>query len=278
MTTTEAQTDDIKENTQVVQAYATMFELADVATAGRRDFERLSAGTLGALRIRSLLDPTWCAEIMKATDACQFDTYDERRIYPPVTKFGPSAYDYYLSDGFRPEYWIHAESSARTWRSIVGDRDPMDAILDQLRESFGGQVERATVGGRPLFAGMLRELTGGGRMHFDEVSREFPGVLDEEPVIQFGFNCHLSVPETGGELSVFRRRWRPTDDTHRVGYGWDERIAGQDARLTLRADVGDGVFFDCRNYHAIAPSGSGRRLTLSFFAGITMSGRMVVWS
>lgn len=278
MTTAEINTDQIKENTELVQAYATMFEVEEVTTAKRRDFERLSAGVMGALRIRSMLDPQWCAQVMSATDACEFDTYDERRIYPPVTKFGPSAYDYYLSDGFRPEYWEHVESSTRTWRSIVGDRDPMDEILGQLRESFGGPVERATVGGRPLFAGMLRELTGGGRMHFDEVTREFPGVLDEEPVVQFGFNLHISAPETGGELSVFRRRWRPADDQHRVGYGWDERITEHDAKLTLRADVGDGVFFDCRNYHAIAPSGKGRRMTLSFFAGITMSGRMIVWS
>jgi hypothetical protein len=268
----------IKENTQVVQTYETMFDAAVTDGVHRNDLVRLASGTLGILQIRDLLPADRCAEIMEQTDRCEFDRYDERRIYPPVSKFGPSAYDYYLDHGFRPDYWLHAESTSRTWRAIVGDDDPVETIMARLRDGMGTDVRRAEVGGRPLFAGMLREFSDGGRMHFDELAREFPGVFDTEPIVQFGFNCHLSVPESGGALTVYRRRWRPDDDHHRIGYGWDERIAEREPKATARAGVGDGVLFDSRNYHSIAPCGPGRRVTLSFFIGITLSGSLIIWS
>jgi hypothetical protein len=114
-------------------------------------------------------------------------------------------------------------------------------------------------------------------MHFDEVAREFPGRWDEEPVAQFAFNCHICVPESGGVVTVYRRRWSPNDEQFRLGYGWDPVIAQAEPSLTFRADVGDGVFFDSRNYHTVSPA-SGRRITLSFFAGLTVTGELIVWS
>jgi len=190
---------DIEENTEVVQTYDPMFDVIDAPALQGRDLTRLSAGTLGILHVRQLVDSARCGQIMDKADRLQFDTYDLKRIYPPVAKFGPSAYDYYLDGGFRPDYWEHVESANRMWRQIVGDDDPVEAIMQRLRVVLRTDVNRAAVGGRELFAGMLREFSDGGRMHFDELAREFPGVLDEEPVIQFGFNCHLSVPESGGE-------------------------------------------------------------------------------
>jgi hypothetical protein len=269
---------DIAENTQVVQLYETMFDVLKTPELIARDFARLSAGTLGSLHLQGLISPARCAEIMELADRLQFDTYDEKRIYPPVTKFGPSAYDYYLNGAFSPDYWEQAEQSDRLWRQIAGDDDPVESILDRFRVALGTEVSRAQVGGRPLFAGMLREFSDGGRMHFDELAREFPGILDDEPIVQFGFNCHLSVPSSGGELTVYRRRWRPDDDRFRIGYGWDEKIAEREPAATTRALVGDGVLFDSRNYHSIAPCGPGRRVTLSFFVGVTLAGRVVVWS
>ncbi|MDX2681576.1 hypothetical protein [Streptomyces soliscabiei] len=141
----------------------------------------------------------------------------------------------------------------------------MEALIGQLAAAWGGPVTRATVGGQKLFAGMVRELKGDPRMHFDEVVREFPGVFDHTPIAQLGFNCYISLPEDGGELNVFRRRRRPTDDADRVGFGWSQTIATQEPSLTLTPVLGEGILFDTRNYHFITPSTVGRRLTLAFF-------------
>ncbi len=143
MTNMEIDVQNIKANTQLVQSYEAMFDAKVVDNADRGDLVRLAAGTLGILQIRGLISAERCAEIMDQADRCEFDTYDEKRIYPPVSKFGPSAYDYYLDHGFRPDYWEHAESSSSTWRTIVGDDDPVEAIMARLRKAVGTDVTRA---------------------------------------------------------------------------------------------------------------------------------------
>lgn len=38
---------------------------------------------------------------------------------------------------------------------------------------------------------MIREINEGARIHFDEIERELPNGLDDTPVAQLAFNCHL---------------------------------------------------------------------------------------
>ncbi|MER7620938.1 2OG-Fe(II) oxygenase [Streptomyces sp. NPDC126503] len=268
----------VAENTEVIQHIDPLFDVLSKDEPARSDLVRLAAGTLAAVRIPHHLSAERCAELIKALDTADFDTYDERRIFPPVTKFGPAVFDYYLDGTIRPEYWEHAERSRATWKQIVGDDDPLDTLVAELRRIWQGPVEPATVGGRELFVGMVRELTGGARMHFDELMREFPGVFDHELVAQFGFNCYISVPEEGGELVVYRRRWKPSDDQKRIGYGWNESVAADEPRVQVKPTVGDSVWFDSRNYHAINPNTAGRRLSLAFFCGVTTENKLVLWS
>ena len=130
-----------------------------------------------------------------------------------------------------------------------------------------------------MFGGIIREINAGARMHFDEIVREMPGTLDELPIAQLAFNCHLSEPGRGGESVVFRRRWQPSDEEHRDGYGYDPALAAGRPRVEVRAGLGDAVFFDPRNYHLVRPlEGPGRRTTLSFFIGLTGRGSCIIWS
>lgn len=75
----------------------------------------------------------------------------------------------------------------------------------------------ATTAEGQLFAGMIRQINLGAKMHYDDVVNEFSGVLDPEPVAQMAFNCFLDAPTEGGESTVFRRRWRPSDQNNRDG-------------------------------------------------------------
>ncbi|WP_250301018.1 hypothetical protein [Streptomyces sp. A 4/2] len=268
----------IAENTEVVQRIDPMFDALSLENPTRSDLLRLAAGTLAAVRIPAHLRDVDCKALVQALDSHEFDTYDERRIYPPVMKLGPAVFDYYLDDGIRDEYWEHAAESRRTWKQLVGDHDPLDLLVGELRRIWGGSVEPATVDGRELFVGMVRELTGGARMHFDELMREFPGVLDQQLVAQFGFNCYIAVPDDGGELVVYRRRWKPSDEAHRVGYGWSESVAADEPRVEIKPGLGDSIWFDSRNFHAIKPNSEGRRLSLSFFCGVTTENKIVLWS
>jgi hypothetical protein len=270
--------DELVKNTQVVQQVDPLFDAAVEASLRRDTLLRLAAGTLGAIRIPGMLSPELCAELVTKLDQTEFSTYDERRIWPPIAKFGPAVYDYYLDDELRPEYWNDARKAEHQWAQAVGSDDPMDSLTAQLATAWEGPVTRATVGGKDLFAGMVRELKGDQRLHYDEVVREFPGVFDTMPIAQLGFNCYISLPDSGGELNVFRRRWAPKDDAARVGFGWPQTVVSGEPSLTLIPEIGEGILFDTRNYHCITPSTDGRRLTLAFFVGVTAENRLIIWA
>ncbi|MBV6696137.1 hypothetical protein KV557_03230 [Kitasatospora aureofaciens] len=75
--------------------------------------------------------------------------------------------------------------------------------------------------GRPLFGGTLREINSGARIHYDEAVREVPGLFDQHRIAQLAFNTWFLAPESGGETRLWRRRWQPEDEQHRISYGFD---------------------------------------------------------
>ena len=255
----------------------TLFDVRVSDALTYRDLVDVASGATACLRVREFFSVEYCEEVLDRLATCELGSYDETVVVPRIAKLGPAAYDYYFEDGLSEDYWDHAAQSHETRRGLVRD-DPLDLATRAIRTVWPGGVTAATVDGRPIFAGMLREINSGARIHFDEVVREFPGVLDEPPIVQLAFNCHLAMPESGGEATVFRKRWCPDDELHRDGYGYAYSLVANEPAQSVRPSVGDAVIFDPRNYHRVEPSSQGRRITLSFFLGITAVGRMIMWS
>jgi hypothetical protein len=241
--------------------------------------QRLAGGTAAAVLWPSMLTQSLCSSLIQKISEVSFAPYDQARLSPAILKFGPALYDHYADGRVTPEYWESAEQAQETWNSLIGDSDPIKIIRGRLSQALNIPVRPATHKGKNLFVGILREFSHGSLIHFDEVSREFTGKLDDEPIVQLAFNCHIETPEEGGELVVWRHRWVPSDDKHKEGYGWTESTVQAASSATVHASAGDAVIFDCRNYHRVGkPRGNGRRITLSFFAGFTMSGELLLWS
>ncbi|MER7766825.1 proline hydroxylase [Kitasatospora sp. NPDC096140] len=243
----------------------------------REALQRLAAGTCAVVRVPGLLRAD-LAGLLTRIEQTDFEAYDEERLDPPILKFGPALYDHYTRGHVRDAYWEKAERAGKAVRDIHGGNDPAAAVLHRLSTELGIPVRPATIGGRPLHVGILREFPTGSKIHYDEVVREFPGRLDDPPIVQLAFNLHLSVAEHGGALTVWRHRWIPADDARKDGYGWAPEVVADAPSATTTAEPGEGVFFDCRNFHRVQDFEGGRRITLSFFLGFTMAGEMVAWS
>ncbi|MGP4002850.1 2OG-Fe(II)-dependent halogenase WelO5 family protein [Streptomyces sp. 8N706] len=257
----------------------TLFDAIQTNTLDRDILARIGAGTLGAARVRDFFTRAQCEEIMQSLETCDMGSYDEQLVQPRIAKLGPATYDFYGNPELPPAYWEHTEQSDKSRSGLLFGTDPLDEATAKLEKVWGRPVTRATSQGRPMFAGMIREINSSAKMHFDEVVREFPGVVDETPLFQIAFNCHLAMPETGGEALVYRRKWQPSDERHRDGYGYAESIVADEPYVSVQAGVGDAVFFDPRNYHLVRPNVSGgRRVTLSFFMGVTADGSLITWS
>lgn len=254
------------------------FEVLSAGTVGLREgLFRLAAGTCAAVRWPGLL-PHDIVGIAREVGEDGFEPYDEKRLSPPILKVGPALYDYYTSTSVDDSYWQHAQRAAVALRQVFHGYDPIAQIMSRLQAELGIPVRPASVGGRPLHVGILREFTSGSKIHYDEVVREYPGNLDEEPIVQLAFNLYLALPGDGGALTVWKHRWVPHDDEFREGYGWRCEAVANIPAATLHTDIGEAVFFDCRNFHAVSDFVDGRRITLSFFCGFTMTGELIVWS
>ncbi|MEU7554386.1 2OG-Fe(II) oxygenase [Streptomyces sp. NPDC044571] len=257
----------------------TLFDAETVDELTRDHILRLAVGTLGAVRIRGFSTPEECAAIMEGLDHREFGAYDENLIFPPIAKIGPAAYDFYGAHTLTDEYWRIAEEAVRLRGRLHHGRDPLDLAVDRVSRAWGDAVVPARSRGRDLFAGMIREIPSGAKLHFDEIVREFPGILDETPASFLTLNWYLSMPESGGETRVYRRRWRPADEIHRDGYGYDEKVVEGEPVAEVAPRAGDAVLFDSRNLHAVnAIGGAGRRVSLSFFLGVTGRGPLEIWS
>ncbi|WP_316524212.1 putative 2OG-Fe(II) oxygenase [Kitasatospora brasiliensis] len=257
----------------------TLFDTETVDELTRDHILRLAVGVLGAVRVRGFGSPEECAEIMEGLDHREFGAYDENLIFPPIAKIGPAAYDFYGAHTLTDDYWDVAADARRLRGKLYRGTDPMDLAVERIGRAWGDGVEPARSKGRELFSGMIREIHNGAKLHFDEIVREFPGVLDETPASFLTLNWYLSMPEQGGETRVYRRRWKPTDEPYRDGYGYDEQVVAEEPVAVVRPEAGDVVIFDSRNLHAVnGISGEGRRVSLSFFLGVTGRGPLQVWS
>ena len=257
----------------------TLFDAETTGSLTREHIMRVAVGVAGAVLIKGFSSKKDCRDVMDALRNCPLNSYDEHLISPRIAKLGPAAYDFYGSHSLQDSYWEHAEEATRIRSALLRGGDPMDAAMARIREAWGGDVEPARSSGRPLFAGMIREISKGAKLHFDEITREFPGVLDVTPASFVSFNWYLSMPDQGGETSVFRHHWRPLDERYRDGYGYSEAVVADEPVATVYPEAGDAVIFDTRNLHVVRPNGgAGRRVTLSFFIGITGHGPVQLWS
>ncbi|MFD8478609.1 putative 2OG-Fe(II) oxygenase [Kitasatospora sp. NPDC059673] len=257
----------------------TLFDVETVDELTADHILRLAAGVLGAVRIRNFAPLQDCADVMASLETCELGAYDEALIYPRIAKLGPAAYDFYSAYGLDKTYWEHAEQSRATRSTLLRGGDPMDVAVERLQRAWGGELIPATSGGRPMFSGMIREITKGAKIHFDEIVREFPGAMDAPPASFLTFNWYLSMPSSGGETVVHRHRWQPSDEQYRDGYGYvDASVEGLPS-VTVAPETGDAILFDSRNFHAVLPvDGEGRRVSLSFFLGVTGRGPLALWS
>ncbi|MEU5878590.1 proline hydroxylase [Spirillospora sp. NPDC047279] len=249
----------------------------------RADIDLLAAGAVTAVHARDFLDAGIRRALMARIDAGELamENYDDRRVHPPIARFGPVVNDYRAAGGIAPAYWDAAADARRGWAAATtAGTDPMRAAVARLRLAWPGVVRPATVGGRTLFAGAVREINDGALVHFDDVSRELgPDFFDDgPPIVQLAFNAWFEAPPEGGETTIWRRRWRPGDDAWRQRYGYAPALVEGCPALRIEIEAGDALIFDPRNLHAVAPAVGGRRVAIAFFMALTGRGELLLWS
>lgn len=240
---------------------------------------RLATGTLACVRTRAFLPAESRADLAGLVDRMPLSSVNPERVNPPVFRFGPTVNDFVTDGRLDPAYWAHVESARVAWSAADVRPDPLGLCLARLGEVWGAAPEPARIADRPVMAGTIRESNGGLRVHFDAVAREFPrGLFDQKLVAQLAINVYLMMPEAGGETTIWRRTWEPTDEAARIGFGYDRQVVNGIQSVTVRPEAGDALVFNPRFYHSVAGGQDGRRVSVAMFIGITANGTLAIWS
>jgi hypothetical protein len=252
------------------------------STAFDRDrIADLAAGRCAAIRAPDLLPREQCGEVLSALSAAPFAAYGSKRVYPPVMRFGVGVSDHRRDGKVADTYWPALEESNKAWLRLGLSFDPFEFCRSAIGASWPHAVRVGSRDGRKMGAGVAREPNQGFIVHFDDANREFSGnLLDVNLVAQFAFNLYLSMPQMGGETVVWRHRWRPGDEQHRLpgSYGYSKDVIGEEECFELKPAVGEGLLFDPRNFHAVRPSRDSRRIALGFSLGFADTGELWAWA
>jgi hypothetical protein len=182
-----------------------------------------------------------------------------------------------------------AETNAERRRLLGDQADPMEEVLSLLREAWPAGARIAAEGGRPYFAGVVRIIKKVVH-HSDSAPRDLPGWSVAGIKHQLSWNLYLSAPEEGGELQVWRRRWREEDErTYRYpraaerGYraeGYRPEVVEGWPYVVVPPRAGRLVLFNALYYHKVLDvAGARPRLAMSSFVGVTDEGSpLVLWS
>lgn len=217
---------------------------------------------------------------MSALGRVEFQSYGTKRVYPPVMRFGVGVSDHREHGRVADSYWPAIDLDRKAWLGLGLSFDPFQLCRDALGAQWPSGVRVGCHQGREMGAGVAREPNQGFIVHYDDALREFSeDLLDANLIAQFAFNLYLSVPETGGETVVWRHRWQPGDEEHRLpdSYGFAESVVGGAESFEFKPGVGEALLFDPRNFHAVRPSHDSRRIALGFSIGLTDTGEMLTW-
>lgn len=256
-----------------------LFAPATVNEFVKNDMIRLSSYTLACVHHKGFLSSESLAKLSLLVESMPLTSVNQHRVYPPVSRFGPTLNDFAIDGQLDPGYWAASDSARAAWGNADLSPSPFDISLNQIGTAWGSHPEAARIGGRQLLAGTIRKSAGGLLVHFDDVAREFPyGLFDQHIVAQLALNVYLSVPRIGGETTIWRHTWEPADEVAKIGYGYDEAVVGGVQSVTIRPAAGDALLFNPRLYHKVAPSPGEVRVSVAMFLGITADGTIVVWS
>ncbi|MEU8434953.1 proline hydroxylase [Streptomyces sp. NPDC029216] len=241
----------------------------------------LAAGRCAAVRVPGFLSAERCAEVLGALEARPFDAYQQARIDPPVMRFGVGVSDHMADGGVSDGYWKALEGHHEAWQGLGLSFDPFRTSREALAAAWPGGVAVGRRGGLEMGDGVAREPNQGFQVHFDDALREYAGDLLDVPLMgQFAFNLYLSVPPEGGETVIWRHRWQPEDEAHRLSayYGYDEAVVRGAESIELAPQVGEALLLDPRFFHAVRPSRGARRIALGFAVGIGTNGQLLTWA
>lgn len=232
---------------------------------------------VGAVLVHDFFPYQLCEDAAAWMEDLALERYDDVQYQSEAYRLGPTLNENRSAAGLRADYWEKATATLAVWSRSPKPPPIRQRLLERL-SALHELVSPATVNGRELYWGIVREISKGTLAHWDDILREFPdGLLDDPPSHQLALNVFLTVPQQGGETLIWQHRWQERDEQYRVGFGYRDDVVGTEIPLKIVPRTVDLLIFNPRRFHAVRSSSGGRRIAVATFIGLN-DRRLMLWS
>ena len=244
----------------------------------------LAANRLLAVVFKGAIKQSVCeAAVSRLIDHKDKETYAGAES---VGRIGPTLYENQF--GFEAKYWNDAPRIREEVRNIFDPHgspiDQLQAMCDSLPSFKGANILR--VDEQVASVGVMRYLDDGAEIlpHTDMASWDMPKSLECQQVdLQVAVNVYLAMPEKGGEVTVYNKRFSKLEYDANRRAAPNEYALREDAlpeeTVTIRPEVGDLVLFNASLPHRVgATEGTTTRYTMSCFIGICRDRSIAIFS
>ena len=229
----------------------------------------LAAGEVMVIRVQGFIDSATCALIAQRAEGHGYSSYLN---VPSVRRIGMAFYETDNRTDLVDDYFRSARLNISNFREACAPYlSPIDTLRCMLDEVWPPGANLQTLGERKMFIGLSRMVEAGTTFlaHHDKFSEDAPGHAESTNLLaQFGANVYIQMPESGGDLVMWKQEISTPefDELRGDEYGVSiERLGKPDVTVTPRP--GDLLIFNSRKMHAVL-MGTGRsRLALSCFVG-----------
>lgn len=244
---------------------------------------KLVDGKALAVHVPAYHSPDLCEEIAARILARIGSRY--KRIYesnvPAFTETNGDA------DARRSYLAGSAALMAKVRASCYPLASPIDRLRCELDELWPGGARLLRYESRALVFGMVRVWRNGAeaRPHLDVLQKSAPDVPEAHKFTdQIGVNLYLRVPRGEDDEGALELWDLGIDDSALIGdglwgtYGY-QREGLPEPTVVVRPQVGDLVMLRTTRVHAVRPTSSGQRVSLSGFVGhSSRSDPLMLWS
>ncbi len=186
----------------------------------------------------------------------------------------------------KADYFLHAENNRKTLQDIFfGLEDPRKKIHSLLENFFPNkEITIAEENGKKYACGVIRlhELGDSAFIHRDNVRFEAKNFYVSQFLTQLSTVLYIQQSEKGGELVLYKKSWRKSDEKFRnIEFGYKRNVVSNSTKCTkIKPNQGDLIIINPNFYHEILPvKGKKRRITLGLFLAFSNYGKKIVtWS